>query len=29
LEKWHNVQRTLQQLRTALDAVAPAEKLAA
>jgi aspartate aminotransferase-like enzyme len=31
LDKWHNVQRTLQQLRTALDAVAPAEaeKLAA
>jgi aspartate aminotransferase-like enzyme len=31
LEKWHDVQRTLQQLRTALDAVAPAEaeKLAA
>lgn len=31
LEKWHNVQRTLQQLRTALDAVtpAPAQKLAA
>ncbi|MBP8149956.1 MAG: alanine--glyoxylate aminotransferase family protein [Limnohabitans sp.] len=31
LEKWHNVQRTLQQLRTALEAVAPAEaeKLAA
>ena len=31
LEKWHNVLRTLQQLRTALDAVAPAEaeKLAA
>jgi aspartate aminotransferase-like enzyme len=31
LEKWHNVQRTLQQLRTALDKVAPAEaeKLAA
>jgi aspartate aminotransferase-like enzyme len=31
LDKWHNVQRTLQQLRTALNAVAPvpAEKLAA
>jgi aspartate aminotransferase-like enzyme len=31
LEKWHNMQRTLQQLRTALDAVtsAEAEKLAA
>ena len=31
LEKWHNVQRTLQQLRTVLDKVAPAqaEKLAA
>ncbi|WP_396435702.1 aminotransferase class V-fold PLP-dependent enzyme [Limnohabitans sp.] len=31
LDKWHDVPRTLQQLRTALDAVAPApaEKLAA
>ena len=31
LEKWHNVQRSLQQLRTVLDKVAPAqaEKLAA
>ena len=29
LEKWHNVPRTLQHLRSALDSVAPKQKLAA
>ena len=29
LEKWHNVPRTLQQLRDALDTIAPKAKLAA
>jgi hypothetical protein len=29
LDKWHNVERTLGQLRAALDAVAPKQKLAA
>ncbi len=29
LDKWHNVERTLGQLRQALDAVAPKQKLAA
>jgi len=29
LEKWHQVPRTLEHLRTALDQVAPQQKLAA